>query len=78
MNNCVAQCYDGASVMSGTVSGVHARIRELYPQAMDNHCHAHRLNLLIVNSMKFKKDVANFFSVGLLQTTHAMHLHGAS
>ena len=32
--NCVAQCYDGASVMSGVVSDVQARSRELYPQAM--------------------------------------------
>ena len=63
MNNCVAQCYDGASVMSGAVSGVQARIRELYPQAMYIHCHAHRLNLVIVDSMKFEQDVANFFSV---------------
>ena len=63
MKNCVAQCYDGASVMSGSVSGVQTRIRELYPQAIYVHCHAHRLNLVIVDSMKLKQDVANFFSV---------------
>ena len=50
LNKCVAQCYDGASVMSGKNAGVQALLREqcqspsLYVQ-----CHAHRLNLVLVD-----------------------------
>ena len=63
MKNCVAQCYDGASVMSGWATGVQARIRDVYPQAIYIHCHAHRLNLVLVNSMKIDHDVANFLDL---------------
>ena len=45
LDNCVSQCYDGASVRSGTCSGVQARIREIAPCAIYTHCCAHRLNL---------------------------------
>ena len=29
VKQCIAQCYDGASVMSGQVSGVQQRVREI-------------------------------------------------
>ena len=35
---CVAQCFDGAAVMSGRCTGVQARIRELCPKAIYVHC----------------------------------------
>ena len=48
---CVAQCYDGASVMSGRMNGVQARFRELCKTpCIYVHCHAHRLNLVLVDA----------------------------
>ena len=38
---CVVQCFDGASVMSGSFSGVQARIREFAPHVIYIHCLAH-------------------------------------
>ena len=52
LDNCVSQCYDGASVMSGACSGVQARIREIAPCAIYTHCCAHRLNLVLVDCFR--------------------------
>lgn len=60
-NRCVAQCYDGASVMSGAFSGVQTRIANVIPQAIYVHCHAHRLNLCLVNTIQSIKTAVNFF-----------------
>lgn len=46
----VAQSYDGANVMSGSVSGVQQKIREHYPEALYIHCLAHKLNLVVCNT----------------------------
>ncbi|KAL3243420.1 hypothetical protein MRX96_020575 [Rhipicephalus microplus] len=46
---CIAQTYDGASVMSGTSRGVQALFRQEVPQAVYVHCTNHRLNLVIVD-----------------------------
>ena len=44
VHKCVAQCYDGASVMSGEVSGVQQRLRDIAGNGcMYVHCYAHRL-----------------------------------
>ncbi|KAL4101261.1 hypothetical protein QTP88_021281 [Uroleucon formosanum] len=48
----VAQSYDGASVMSGCLGGVQAKIKEHYPCAIYTHCMAHRLNLVVVDMCK--------------------------
>ena len=40
-NTCIAQCYDGAAVMSGHISGVQERFRRAVPQAVYIHCYAH-------------------------------------
>jgi len=48
----VAQSYDGASVMSGCLGGVQAKIKEKYPNAIYTHCMAHRLNLVVVDMCK--------------------------
>ena len=37
----VAQCYDGAAVISGAQSGVQTRIRDKAPQAIYVHCYMH-------------------------------------
>ena len=39
------QCYDGASNMAGTRSGVKAVVQEFAPKAMYFHCAAHRFRL---------------------------------
>lgn len=44
---CVAQSYDGASVMSGAVGGVQAKFRVNHPEAIYVHCYAHQLNLVL-------------------------------
>ena len=46
INNCIGQCYDGASVMSGQCVGVSAKIKERTEHALYVHCCAHRLNLV--------------------------------
>lgn len=48
----VAQSYDGASVMSGNMNGVQAKIREQHPATVYTHCMAHRLNLVVVDTCK--------------------------
>ena len=50
LSSMVSQGYDGATDMSGSVSGIQKCIRELVPQAVYIHCHAHCLNLVLVNS----------------------------
>ena len=39
------QGYDGASTMSGQISGVQTRIQEQYSRAVYTHCRTHALNL---------------------------------
>jgi hypothetical protein len=53
LKKCVAQCYDGASVMSGK----HAGVQQLFRERCDSpciyvHCHAHRVNLVLVDCCK--------------------------
>ena len=62
-SKCVAQCYDGASVMSGKFSGVQTRIREKAPQALYIHCHAHRLNLTLTATLMSITEITQFFSM---------------
>ena len=45
MKDCMGQGYDGASNMSGRLSGVQARISAEYPKALYIHCFCHSLNL---------------------------------
>ena len=49
IKECVSQCYDGASVMSGAYSGVKTRILQDNPRATYIHCHAHQLKLALVD-----------------------------
>ena len=44
---CRGQAYDGASNMSGHISGVAARIQEAKPTALYVHCLAHCTNLCL-------------------------------
>lgn len=59
----VSQGYDGASVMSGRCTGVQQRIREVAPNACYIHCHAHVLNLVLVDCVKNNSHASEFFSL---------------
>lgn len=48
----VAQTYDGASVMSGHLTGLQARVKEKCPDALFVHCVAHRLNLVLSQALQ--------------------------
>jgi hypothetical protein len=63
IKKCVGQCYDGAAVMSGNLNGVQSRIKAVAPQANYVHCHAHRLNLCLVDVTKEVDAAAKFFSL---------------
>ncbi|KAM4772387.1 LOW QUALITY PROTEIN: zinc finger MYM-type protein 1-like [Rhinophrynus dorsalis] len=58
---CVGQGYDGASVMSGRLNGVQARIKKEVPCALYIHCMSHRLNLVIVDTVKNVQAANEFF-----------------
>lgn len=58
----IAQTYDGASVMSGSINGVHAKIKKIYPNAQYVHCYAHQLNLIMSNVASVSRSVRVFFA----------------
>lgn len=62
-NFCVGQCYDGASVMSGWANGVQAKIKEIAPNACYIHCYAHRLNLVLIDTISNIPELKEFFSI---------------
>ena len=63
MMNCVAQCYDGASVMSGRFGGVQKKVQEIVGKnCIYVHCYAHRLNLIVVSTASCIEDVRNFLA----------------
>ncbi|XP_050507980.1 uncharacterized protein LOC126885452 [Diabrotica virgifera virgifera] len=67
---CVSQSYDGASVMSGKFSGVQALMREITGNPCPYvHCHAHRLNLVLVDVSKRVQSVGD--TIGLLEAIYA-------
>ena len=59
--DCIAQCHDGASVMSGEHSGVQRRIRNVVEHCIYVHCHAHRLNLVLVSTARHIRSCEDFF-----------------
>ena len=59
------QCYDGASSMSGSRSGVAKRITEIEPRALFTHCYGHALNLAACDVLKQSKVMKN-----ALELTH--------
>lgn len=70
VSNCVSQSYDGASVMSGAFSSVQTKIRELAQNPCPYiHCHAHRLNLVLVDVTKNIQEVDEI--LGLLEAIYA-------
>ena len=51
--------------MSGACNGVKAKIMEQNPKAIFIHCHAHQLNITLVDSCKKLPSASDFF--GLLE-----------
>ena len=49
---CQGQCYDGASVMSGTKNGVAKLICDDEPRAVYTHCYVHALNIVVHDTLK--------------------------
>ncbi|XP_046862457.1 zinc finger MYM-type protein 1-like [Xenia sp. Carnegie-2017] len=69
----IAQTYDGASVMSGELSGLQTRVREDYPHALFIHCYGHALNLVLVQAVSSTKECRIFLKTvtGLSSFFHA-------
>ena len=42
---------DGASTMSGEISGLQTKIMEVAPNALFTHCCAHNLNLILMDAV---------------------------
>ncbi|CAF1991735.1 unnamed protein product [Rotaria magnacalcarata] len=64
INNCIAMCFDGASVMSGRHGGVQAILRRNYmTRAIYIHCFAHKLNLVIRDVSKVVPYLPEFYSI---------------
>ena len=61
--NCISQTYDGASVMSGKHRGVQKKIRDITGKALYVHYYAHRLNLVVVDTVKSLVSANDFFSL---------------
>ncbi|XP_076356908.1 zinc finger MYM-type protein 1-like [Tachypleus tridentatus] len=59
-NACIGQCYDGAAVMSGHISGVQEKFRREVSQAVYVHCCAPRLNLVLVDCVHNVQAAAEF------------------
>ena len=50
LSSCRGQSYDGAAAISGHITGVQTRLRELEPKALFHICSAHALNLCVVRA----------------------------
>lgn len=60
---CVAQTYDGAAVMSGSIGGVQAHFRRLHPEAIYVHCYAHELNLVLCHTCRAVSEAVELFNL---------------
>lgn len=61
-NKLVAQTYDGAAVMSGSHNGLQTLIRQKYKNATYIHCYAHKLDLVLKQSVSHIKECKVFFT----------------
>lgn len=58
----VGQSYDGAAVMAGEIGGLQAKVKQTFPNAMFVHCMAHRLNLVLSQTVSHIKECKVFFA----------------
>jgi hypothetical protein len=56
---CRGQCYDGASTMSGSRSGVSTQIAGIEPRALYTNCYGHALNFATQDAIKGVKLMAD-------------------
>ena len=68
LENVVAECFDGASNMSGVNRGLAARMKECSPLAIYIHCYGHLLNLAIQDTMTEIEPLRN--ALGSIQSLH--------
>uniref|UniRef100_H3AQA2 DUF4371 domain-containing protein n=1 Tax=Latimeria chalumnae TaxID=7897 RepID=H3AQA2_LATCH len=61
MVHCRGQAYDGASTMSGNISGLQSRAKEVSPTALFVHCCAHNLNLALMDAASCCTNAQLFF-----------------
>ena len=71
-------CFDGASNMSGKVTGVQKRLTEDQPRSIFVHCANHSLDLALVEEAKKIPQIADALNtvrevVGILKTTKRKH-----
>lgn len=62
LNKVVAQCFDGAVVMSSGLNGVQTKVKKRSPLALFIHCYAHRLNLVLTQGASKLKECKIFFT----------------
>jgi hypothetical protein len=60
-NKIIAQTFDGAVVMRGSVNGVQSKIKECFPLAHYVHCYAHQLNLIMERVASQNRSARVFF-----------------
>ena len=63
ITNCISQCYDGASVISGHLTGVRTKVTDVNSSAIYIHCHVHQLYLDLVHTCRTVPHTSNFFSL---------------
>lgn len=63
IHNLRGQCFDGAKNVSGWLTGLQARIREIEPRALYVHCVAHTLNLVVQDAMERVAVAKNFIGI---------------
>ena len=63
LDQCRGQCYKGASNMLGKKSGIAKQISDIQPKAVVTHCHCHSLNLLVKETTKQSKLLADAMGV---------------
>ncbi len=61
--NIRGQGYDGAANMSASYKGLQARIQRQNEKALFVHCHAHCLNLVLVETAKSSPHFVRFFNL---------------
>lgn len=61
-NKLVALCYDGPCVMSGNLTDLQDRVKEVAPHALFTHCLAHKLNLLLKQGCSINVKCRIFFA----------------
>jgi len=60
-NDVVSVCFDGASTISGCISGVQTKCKEENSRIMYVHCYAHCLNLVLVDACTTRRNIPMIF-----------------